>query len=113
VWYRWTKVNGAKVPDDFRVQFEQLGETVVAQILGRPLSHAAVQTIGVPAWAGTGEQRQHALSWLREKHNEEDRRRDVNESMEVAISVLVAIEAIQTLIGWFQHAAGWLNVIDI
>jgi hypothetical protein len=68
MWFPWRKTNRATdVPDALRANFEELGETVVAQIVGRPYTHAAGSTPGVPAWAGKEDERQHALSWLREK----------------------------------------------
>jgi hypothetical protein len=75
MWDRWRKINRASdVPDDLRANFEELGETVVAQIVGRPYTHAAGQTPGVPVWAGNEEARQHAVSWLREKRTREKRK---------------------------------------
>ena len=47
---------------------------MVAQIVGRPLTHAP-GTLGVPAWAADEEARRHASSWLREiaaERQEED-----------------------------------------
>jgi hypothetical protein len=89
MWYRWRKINRAtSVPDALRANFEEYGEVVVAQICGRPYTHATGQTPGVPEWACHDDERRHALSWLREKHNEEERRRDITEAMEVAIIVL-------------------------
>ena len=70
MWFPWRKRNRASdVPDALRANFEELGETVVAQIVGRPYTHAAGSTPGVPEWAGKEAERQHALSWLREKRN--------------------------------------------
>jgi hypothetical protein len=72
---RWRKSNRASdVPDDLRANFEELGETVVGHIVGRPYTHAAGQTPGVPVWAGREDARQHALSWLREKRSREKRK---------------------------------------
>jgi hypothetical protein len=68
MWFPWRKTTRASdVPDALRANFEELGETVVAQIVGRPYTHAAGSTPGVPAWAGKEDERQYALSWLREK----------------------------------------------
>jgi hypothetical protein len=39
----------------------------VAQISGRPYTHAFQQTLGVPAWASDETARRRALSWLREQ----------------------------------------------
>src|SRR5216684_2072135 len=41
MWYWWTNVKRADIPQNLRVEFEQLGEAVVAHIVGRPLSHGA------------------------------------------------------------------------
>lgn len=101
MWYWWTRINHAtKVPGHLRVDFERYGEAVVAQILGRPYTHS-IGTVGVPTWDGSDEAREHALAWLREMHNKEERRRDVNEAMEVAIIVLVAVEVALSLYGTF------------
>jgi hypothetical protein len=106
MWYWWTKVNRADIPQRLLTEFEQYGEAVVAQILGRPYTHG-LPTIGVPIWAASAEDRQFGLLWLRQKHNEADRRHDVNEAMEVAIVFLVAIEAIPTLYGWITWLVAW------
>jgi hypothetical protein len=105
VWYWWTKVQRAGIPTDRRVQFEQLGEPVVAQIVGQPFSRqfATGQTVGIPEWAATDtDDRQHAFSWLREQHSRHERRQDISEAVEIAILVLVAIEAIPILLGIFS-----------
>jgi hypothetical protein len=41
MWYWWTNVKRADIPQNLRVEFEQRGEAVVAHIVGRPLSHGA------------------------------------------------------------------------
>jgi hypothetical protein len=75
MWYPWRKTSRADdVPDHLRANFEELGETVVAQIVGRPYTHATGQTPGVPVWAGKEDDRQHALAWLRETRNREKRK---------------------------------------
>jgi hypothetical protein len=106
MWYRWTKVNRADIPADLRASFESYGEIVVAQIMGRPYTHA-VGTIGVPPWAGDVVQRQHALAWLREQHNETERQHDANMTMEVAITVFVAIEVVPTVWDWIRELVNW------
>jgi hypothetical protein len=109
MWYWWTKVSRPDIPERLVVEFEQYGEAVVAQILGRPYTHS-VPTLGVPLWAASAEDRQSGLLWLRQKHQEADRRHDVNEAMEVAIVFLVAVEAVPILYRWgtwlFAHFAG-------
>lgn len=68
MWFPWRKRNRATdIPEALRKNFEELGETVVAQIVGRPYTHATGSTPGVPEWAGKEAERQRALSWLREK----------------------------------------------
>jgi len=106
MWYRWTRVNRAEVPPRLVIEFEQYGEAVVAQILGRPYTHS-ISTLGVPSWAGSEEDRKFGLLWLRQKHNEEERRRDVNEAMEVAIIILIAIEVFPTL----MDLARWVSAL--
>jgi hypothetical protein len=103
MWYWWTNVKRADIPPNLRVEFEQLGEAVVAHIAGRPYSHAAGQTPGVPEWAAFDEQRQHALRWLAEQHSRGERRQDISEAVEIAILVLVAIEAIPILVAVIHH----------
>jgi hypothetical protein len=103
VWYRWTKVQRADIPEGLRVQFEQLGAAVVTQIVGMPLTHSP-QTTGVPQWAADPGDRGHALVWLREERSRGERRQDISEAVEVAILVLVAIEAIPILLGVAHHA---------
>ncbi len=99
MWYLWTKVNRANIPAEVRVSFEQYGEAVVAQVLGRPYTHS-VGTVGVPEWAGTTTGRLHGLAWLREKHNKEERTHDVTMTMEMAIIILVAAETVATIAPW-------------
>ena len=90
------RVVKANIPPDLRVQFEEFGETVVAQIMGRPLSHG-VGTVGVPPWVK--DNRPEALAWLREQHHIEDRRRTISECMEIAILVFVILETVLSAIG--------------
>jgi hypothetical protein len=61
--YLWrTPSNCAtEIPADLSANFEELGEPVVAQIVGRPYTHATGQTPGVPAWAANEDARRHAL----------------------------------------------------
>jgi hypothetical protein len=100
MWYWWHKVRrAANIPPALRNEFEEFGETVVAQICGRPYTHAAEQTLGVPGWAGEHTGRRDALLWLREKHDEAERRHDITVAMEVAIIVLVAMEVVLSLVG--------------
>jgi hypothetical protein len=87
----------ADIPTALRTEFEEYGEIVVAQIMGRPLSHAPEpQTPGVPIWAK--ENRREALAWLREQHHREDRRRTISELMEAAILVFVLFEVVLSLL---------------
>lgn len=97
MWYWWTNVKRADIPPKLRVEFEQLGEAVVAHIVGRPLTHGP-GNIGVPFWVGQEADRQHALRWLAEQHSRTERRQDIGEAVEIAILVLVAIEAIPILV---------------
>jgi hypothetical protein len=96
MWYWWTKLERASIPTALRADFERLGETVVSQIAGSPLTHST-QTVGVPRWAGEPAERNQALEWLREQHSRRERREDRVEAIEIAILVLVAIEALPIL----------------
>jgi len=98
MWYWWTKVERADIPTALRAELESLGEQVVAHIVALPLTHSPAQTVGVPGWAGDPADRQRALAWLREQYTKRDRREDVREAIEVAILVLVAIEALPILV---------------
>lgn len=90
------RVVRADIPSGLRAEFEQYGEVVVAQILGRPLSHGPEpMTPGVPMWAAKN--RKEALAWLREQHHREDRRRTISELMEAAILVFVVLEVVLSL----------------
>lgn len=99
-WLRLTRVFRADIPEHLRVEFERLGEPVVAQVLGRPLTHAAGQTIGVPMWAASAIERELALAWLKERRCIDDRRREIGERVEIWILILVAIEAVPILAAW-------------
>jgi len=98
MWW-WTKVNRADIPNALRVELEEYGEVVVAQILGRPYSHSADQTAGVPLWTKTNETRRPVLAWLREQHNRAERKRDISETMELAILILVGLEVALSVAG--------------
>jgi hypothetical protein len=104
MWYSWARVEGANIPEALRIQFEQLGQDIVAQIVSRPLTHS-VESVGVPRWSGDPGDRQLALSWLREQRSRVERRQDISEAVEVAILVLVAIEAIPILVAIIHHTA--------
>jgi hypothetical protein len=110
MFYRWHKVRIANIPAPRRSEFEELGEAVVAQICGRPYTHAAQQTLGVPLWAGDADGRKDALLWLKETHDKAERRHDINESMEVTIIVLVAVEVIFSVISFIQSL--WPCIFD-
>src|SRR5579884_4138055 len=97
MWYWWTRVERANISAALRLEFEHLGESVVTHIVGSPLTHS-VQTVGVPRWAGDPGDRQHALEWLREQHTRRERREDRVEAIEMAILLLVAIEALPILL---------------
>lgn len=96
--YSWTKVVRAEIDDALRTSLEQYGERVVAQMIAVPMDQA--NRGGFPNWFY---QRSKVLSWLREKHLEEERRRDINETMELAIIALVAIEAVLSVLNWKRH----------
>jgi hypothetical protein len=100
-WW-WTRVNRADISGALRAELEQYGEVVVAQILARPYTHAADQTAGVPMWVRTNKERKPVLAWLREQHNRAERKRDISETMELAILVLVGLEVIFSVIGLFH-----------
>jgi hypothetical protein len=97
MWYWWTKVERANIPATLRAEFERLGESVVTHIVSSPLTHS-VHTVGVPRWAGDPGDRQLALVWLREQYTRRERREDRVEAIEMAILLLVAIEAIPILL---------------
>lgn len=101
-WYCWTKVPSAEIDDDLRNELEQHGTQVVAMTLALPLTVDIVRGLRV-SWVLDGRRRAGAFAWLREKHLEDDRRKDINEAMEVAIIVLVAIESLATVMNWIRH----------
>ena len=91
----------AEIGADLRKELEELGTALVAQILAVP---PTIQNVNSPFphfWFGP--KRTGALAWLREKHLEDDRRRDINEAMEVAIIILVLIEAISAVANWIRR----------
>jgi hypothetical protein len=88
------RVVRANIPDALRVELEEYGEAVVAQILGRPYTHHFEQTAGVPSWVKSNEERRPVLAWLREQHHREDRRRTISELMELSILAFVAVETV-------------------
>jgi hypothetical protein len=103
----FTEVNRAKITPELRSELEQFGEPVVAQILGRPYTHAFPGNPGAVRWEQTVEERQAALAWLREKHNEETRRHNITMAMEIAITLLVAVEALPRLASWCRAFYQW------
>ena len=74
------------VPDDLRANFEELGEPVVAQLVGRPYTQA---TSGVPAWAKNEADRRHALSWLSEKRRRANRKQWIGWGVGWFLSLIV------------------------
>jgi hypothetical protein len=85
--WRWHKLNRTSdVPDDLRANFEELGEPVVAQLVGRPYTQA---TPGVPAWAKNEADRRHALSWLSEKRRRANRKQWIGWSVGWFLSLVV------------------------
>jgi len=96
----FTEVNRANISPELRTELEQFGEVVVAQILGRPYTHAFPGNPGAVRWEQSVEERRAALAWLREKHNEETRRHNITMAMEIMITLLVAVEAVPRLVSW-------------
>jgi hypothetical protein len=86
--WRRTSV-AADVPNDLRANFEELGETVVAHIIGTPYSHATGQTPSVPTWAAKDDTRQLASAWLREKQNRAKRRVWIGQAIGWGLSLIV------------------------
>lgn len=102
MWFRWTKLQPADIPVDVRIDLELRGEAVVAQLVSR----APVYGVGVvidPKWNMTAEGRALAMAWLREQYAKRERRRDIGETVEIAILLLVAIEAIPSVLNFFRH----------
>jgi hypothetical protein len=104
----FTKIHLANIRAELRVSFEQYGEAVVALILSRPYTHNKDQTVGVPVWADSAPDRQAGLDWLRERHSEETRRHNITMAMEMAITFLVAVEAVPILHGWLDYVLALL-----
>ena len=44
------------------------------------------------------------MLWLKEKHDEVERRHDINEAMEVSIIFLVAIEVVFSVLDFIRHS---------
>ena len=103
-----TQVHRANIPPELRAEFETYGEAVVAQMLGTLLPLTST-TLGLPNWAVVPEERQAGLAWLREKHDEETRRHNVTMAMELAILLLVGVEAASTLHTWARDISKWLG----
>ena len=94
--YPWRKSSShaTEIPADLRANFEELGEPVVAQIVGRPYTHSAGQTPGVPAWAGNEDARRYALFWLIDKRRREKRKVWIGWSVGWGLSLIVICIAI-------------------
>lgn len=104
-WLHLPPVFRADIPEDLRSEFERLGETIVAQILGQPYAlPSEVSSRGRPEWALYLTKRDQAIAWLREKRTQDERRRVIGERMEIGILVLVAIEAVPIVL----HSVIWL-----
>ena len=98
MWYRWTKVVRADIPPVYRQWFEELSEPVVAHMAGTPLV-AGQHAMGIMP----PEAKPHASKWLRERESMKERRQDISEAIEVAILVLVAVEAMPIAISAITH----------
>jgi hypothetical protein len=107
MWYRWTKVKRASnVTDELRTEFELLGETVVANIVGQPHT-LGLSPVGPPKWFNSAIAREAAIAWLAEQRGRDERRKDIGEAVEIAILALVAIEALPILIHVLRGDGKW------
>lgn len=89
------------IPKKLRDEFEELGEGVVAGICGRPYTHAAVQTPGVPSWASDNEARHYASLWLRELQdvrNRQSRRIEIGTWLAAGAAVAATIVSMVALV---------------
>jgi hypothetical protein len=95
----WT--NKVKIPDELRAEFEQLGETVLAQIIAGESPYG----VNSARFKGHEESGKAALAWLREQHNRAVLHQRISMAMEAAILVFVAVEAGSTIWKWFHPAS--------
>ena len=89
---------------DIRRQFEEFGEPIVTQIIGRPYMHPAQHNPHDPIWAGNDHSRRHAVSWLKEKQKE----RETREARLFWVTVTATIAAIMGAVAAIVAAVeGW------
>ena len=100
--FKWPEVNRANIPEALRAELEEYGAAVVAQILGRPYTHAHGQTAGVPVWTKSDAERKPVLEWLREQHNRDELHRSISATMELAILIFVGFEVILNIVTLFR-----------
>ena len=88
---RWFCIRKANINQSFREHFEELGVEIVRAYFTQP--------IGTPVWKDVGENamtvataRNPMQLWLREQYDLQERRETWNLAMEVAITLLVAVE---------------------
>lgn len=83
-------VKATQIPNSIRAELEDIGEEVVVQKLALPSTHAS-GTVGIAKWESTEDGRRQAGVWLKEKRDNRDRLRRLNNGRDWATFFLVII----------------------
>lgn len=115
MWW-WTKVQKADIPPDVRAKFESMGTAVVSQVVARGQEFVGAASLAtfvlrpLPTVKNPVNEKECAIAWLVEQRTMDERRRDKMETIEIAILVFVAIEALPIAaagIKWVVDCLHW------
>lgn len=88
---RWFCIRKENIPQSFREHFEELGVEIVRAYFTQPIGTNIWRDVGKDAV--TVETARNSMQlWLREQYDLQERRETWNLAMEIAITVLVAVE---------------------
>jgi hypothetical protein len=88
---RWIRIREAKLDQFYRQLFEELGVEIVRAYFTQDIGVVVYKNDAGERWT-VANLREHMKPWLREQYDIQERRESWNLTMEVAITLFVALE---------------------
>jgi hypothetical protein len=98
----WFRIRKALLPNNERSLLERFSPTVISAILYGGYS-GPVTTEPMRSLYENSEFRTHAAEWLTEQYDREERKETWSITMEVAITLLVAVELLFSVLNFVSH----------
>ena len=116
-WYPLFKplpaIEKADIPEELRRTYERMGVAVVGQLAAHRINHFDVNALVARApdaqAAPNPAEVRSATDWLREQRSIEEYQREKQDKVELWILLLVAIEAVSSLLDAGSKIFGWLT----